>query len=60
MKIGYHFNKNLKGEIIEIPILEPEKVEINNNMHIIGTKGKSVNIKYDEKGNRYLNGKLEN
>lgn len=60
MKINIHFEKNEKGEIVEVPILQSKKTEINKNMSIIGTKGRSVNIRYDENGNRYINGELRN
>lgn len=60
MKINIHFGKNEKGEIVEVPILQSNKTEINKNMSIIGTKGRSVNIRYDENGNRYINGELRN
>lgn len=60
MKINSYFEKNEKGEIVEVPILQSKKTEINKNMSIIGTKGRSVNIRYDENGNRYINGELRN
>ncbi|HDJ2442543.1 TPA: hypothetical protein PP025_002743 [Staphylococcus aureus] len=46
-----------KGELFFNP---HTKSVMKKDMLIIGTKGEGKEIKYDENGNRYVNGKLNN